>query len=566
MISASLRSLLKGRTGTVALSFLLILAFSLAACGSNTPTPSSNGNGNGSNSVLTVVPSPIGDFTKDFSPYTPNPNYGTQGMMYETLLFFNRENGQIQPWLASSYQFSSDATSITFNLRQNVKWSDGQAFTSDDVVFTLNMLKQYPAADGNGLWQYLNTVSAPNANTVMVTLKKAYTPILWYLGGQTWIVPKHLWSSVGDPTKYTNPNPVGTGPYTLKSFTPQLIDLVRNPHYWGGTVPVAEIRYPSFNSNTSAELLLSRNEVDWTGLFTPNIQQTFVNRDPAHNHYWFPPANVVMLYLNLGKSPFNQLAVRQAISYAIDRNQLDKVGESGYEPVASPTALVLPANQSFLNPQYANSSFSVDVARANQLLQSAGFTKGSDGIYADKNGKKLSFSLNVVTGWTDWVTDCQIMASELKAIGMNVTVNAISFNAYYSALQLGNFDMAISWTNPGPTPYYLYQSLLSSTNTAPVGKAATSNWERWNDPTTDKLLTQYATSTDSSVQQQALNGIQQIMVQQLPSIPLVYGATWYEYNTSRFTGWPDANNTYAVPSPYTFPDAEIVVLHLKPVA
>lgn len=566
MISASLRSILKAKTGTVVLSFLLILAFALAACGSSPTTPSSNGNGSSSNSVLTVVPSPIGDFTKNFSPYTPSPNYGTQGMIYETLLFFNRENGQVQPWLASSYQFSSDATSVTFNLRQNVKWSDGQAFSSQDVVFTLNMLKQYPAADGNGLWQYITNVTAPDANTVMVTLKKAYSPILWYLGGQTWIVPQHLWSSVGDPTKYTNPTPVGTGPYLLKSFTPQLIDLTRNTHYWGGTVPVSEIRYPSFNSNTSAELLLSRNEVDWTGLFTPNIQQTFVNRDPAHNHYWFPPANVVMLYLNLSKSPFNQLAVRQAMSYAIDRNQLDKVGESGYEPVASPTALVLPANQSFLNPQYANSSFSVDVAKANQLLQSAGFTKGSDGIYADKSGKKLSFNMNVVTGWTDWVTDCQIMASELKAIGMNVTVNAISFNAYYSALSTGSFDTAISWTNPGPTPYYLYQSLLNSTNTAPVGKAAASNFERWSDATTDKLLAQYATSTDSGTQQQALNGIQQIMVQQLPAIPLVYGATWYEYNTSRFTGWPDASNTYAVPSPYSFPDAEIVVLHLKPVA
>ncbi|HLI07274.1 MAG TPA: ABC transporter substrate-binding protein [Ktedonobacteraceae bacterium] len=564
MIPESLRSAFKGKKGTVVLSLLLILAFALAACGSSSTTPTTSSSS--SNSVLTVVPSPIGDFTENFSPYSSSADYGAKGMIYETLLFFNQENGQVQPWLASSYQFSSDATSITFNLRQNVKWSDGQAFSSADVVFTLNMLKQYPAADGNGLWNFISSVSAPDANTVMVTLKKAYSPILWYLGGQTWIVPQHLWSSVGDPTKYTNPNPVGTGPYTLKSFTPQLIDLTRNTHYWGGNVPVAEIRYPSFDSNTSAELLLSRNEVDWTGLYTPNIQQTFVSRDPAHNHYWFPPSNVVMLYLNLAKSPFNLLPVREAISDAIDRSQLDKVGESGYEPVASPTALVLPANQSFLDPQYANTSFSVDVAKANQLLQSAGFTKGSDGIYVDKTGKKLSFNLDVVTGWTDWVTDCQLMASDLKAIGMNVTVSALSFNAYYSALSTGTFDMAISWTNPGPTPYYLYQSLLNSSNTAPVGKAAASNFERWSDPTTDKLLAQYATSTDSSTQQQALNGIQQIMVNDLPAIPLVYGATWYEYNTSRFTGWPDANNTYAVPSPYTFPDAEIVVLHLKPVA
>jgi len=126
--------------------------------------------------------------------------------------------------------------------------------------------------------------------------------------------------------------------------------------------------------------------------------------------------------------------------------------------------------------------------------------------------------------------------------------------------------MAISWTNPGPTPFYLYNSMLNSTNSAAIGKQASSNWERWIDPSTDKLLTQYATTADSSLQQQALNGLQQIMVEQLPSIPLVYGATWYEYSTRNFTGWPDANNAYASPAPFDFPDAEVVALNLTPAA
>src|SRR5262249_48057479 len=92
------------------------------------------------------------------------------------------------PWLAQSYNFSSDAKTVTFHLRTDVKWSDGQPFTSADVVFTLEMLKQYPTADGNGLWQYLQDVQAPDSSTVVVTLEKAYTPLLWYLAGQTWIV------------------------------------------------------------------------------------------------------------------------------------------------------------------------------------------------------------------------------------------------------------------------------------------------------------------------------------------------------------------------------------------
>jgi peptide/nickel transport system substrate-binding protein len=552
----------KIQTKTAVFSLLALFLILLAACGQGSSTSTTP-----KNSVLNVVPSPKGDFTNGFTPFSGSALYGSQGMIYETLLFFNRMNGDVKPWLAQSYAFSSDAKTLTFHLRTDVKWSDGQAFTADDVVFTLNLLKQYPAADLNIIWQYIQQVQNSDSSTVVVTLKQPYTPVLWYLAGQTYIVSKHEYANVGDPTKFADVNPIGTGPFMLKSFSPQLIDLKKNPTYWQpGKPAVNEIRYPSFNSNTSAELLLQRGDVDWTGLFTPNIQQTYVSKDPAHNHYWFPSRNIVMLYLNTAKAPFNQLAVRQAISSAIDRDKIYKIAESNYEPVSSPTGLVLPANQSNLDSAYANTSFSLDTSKSAQLLSSAGFTKGSDGIYADKSGKKLSFSINVVTGWTDWVTADQIISTNLKAIGIDARVNSISFNSYFSALQMGTFDMAISWTNPGPTPFFLYDSLLNSTNSAAIGKQANSNWERWMDPNTDKMLAQYATTTDSSLQQQALNGLQQIMVEQLPSIPLVYGATWYEYSTRNFTGWPNANNAYASPAPFDFPDAAVVALNLTPAA
>ncbi len=561
MLEQRQRSLLR----MALLSLFLVLVLTLAACGGGNNTTTSTK----AYHILTVAVSPKGNFSQNFNPFLAPGNvnlYGTNGMIYETLYFFNREDGSSTPMLATGYQFSKDANSVTITLRQGVKWSDGQPFTSDDVVYTLNLMQKYKALDTAGLWNTIKNVSAPDANTVVVNFIHPAQPVIWYLAGQTYIVPKHVWQSVSDPTQYTNNNPVGTGPFVLKSFTPEIYKLAKNPNYWQpGRPAVDELDYPAFDSNTSTELLLSRGTLDWNGQFTPNIQKTYVDRDPAHNHYWFPPHQVTALYMNLAKFPFNNLAVRQAISYAIDRDQLNKLGESGYQAPASPTGLVLPANKSFLSPAYANSTFTVDTSKATSLLQSAGFTKGGDGIYADKNGKKLAFTINVVTGWTDWVTDCQIMQSELKAIGINVNVNAVSFNAYFTALQMGTYDSAIHWTNPGPTPYYLYNTLLNSANTAPVGKQAASNWSRWSDSNTDKLLNQYASSTDSSVQQQAINGLQKIMVEQLPVIPLVYGSTWYEYSTARFTGWPDQNNAYAVPGPFETPDAEIVVLHLQPV-
>src|SRR5260370_32011052 len=377
------------------ISLLLVLVTLLAACGTT-----SNGNTAKQGGTLTIVPGPLGDFTRNFNVFaTGSVLSGTEGLVYEPLLFFNREDGSVKPWLASSYQLSSDATSITFKLRPDVQWSDGKPFTSADVVFTLNLVRNHPAVDYSGLWNVITGVSAPDDHTVIVKLKQPSVPTLWYLGGQTYILPQHLWSGVSNPVTYTNPNPVGTGPFVFKSFSPQLYVFDRNPHYWQPGKPyIGEIRYPAFTSNTSADLMLSQGSVDWTGLLTPDVNKTFASRDPAHNHYWFPPSDVVTLYLNLAKHPFNLLAVRQAISAAVDRGKLYRIGENGYEPPSHPTALVLPANQSFLSSNFANASFSLDTAKATSLLERAGFKKGSAGIYIAKHGNLLSFNTDVVSG------------------------------------------------------------------------------------------------------------------------------------------------------------------------
>jgi len=564
MTPQSLTTSYKGKGGKRAIffSFLLILGALLAACGNG----GSGSNSTAHTSYLTIQTGPNGDFTRNFGPYAPSANPGTLGMMYETLLYVNGFNSKVTPMLATDYKFSSDNKTLTFDLRKGVKWSDGQPFSSADVVFTLNMLKQYPAADTNGLWNYFSSVTAPDANTVVITMKTVYTPILWNVGGTTYIVPEHLWKSVGDPSKYTNPNPVGTGPYVLKNFTSQLIDYTKNTSYWQPGLPkVQELRYPSYNSNQSLELDMDKGVLDWVSLYTPNLQKGYVDRDPDHNKYWFPPNNAVSLLMNLTEAPFNNVKVRQAMSIALDRDQMSKVAESNFEAVASPTGLLLPAQQSYVAPEYQSLTWKApDVAKANQLMQEAGYKKGSDGIYVGQDGKKLSFNLNVVTGWSDWVTMCQMINSQLKAIGIQTTVNALAYNSYIDALNMGKFDLSIDGIGGGPTPFYFYNNLLSKSKTAPVGQQASSNAERWIDPTTEQLLNQYATTTDTKVQQQAISGLEKIMVEQIPVITLVDGAGWNEYSTKNFVGWPTQDNPYAVPPPWQNPDAEQVVLHLTP--
>ena len=225
----------------------------------------------------------------------------------------------------------------------------------------------------------------------------------------------------------------------------------------------------------------------------------------------------------------------------------------------------MPSDQPHLAQQYTNLAFEVSVSSARVLLASAGFAPGADGIYINGQGQRLAFTLNVVMGWTDWENDAQYITEDLKNIGIAVTVNHLSYNDYLTALGVGSYSSAISWTANGPSPYYLYNGLLASANSAPVGKVASSNWERWIDVPTDRLLAQFAESNSPEVQSQALNGLQKIIVEQVPIIPLLYNVSWYEYTTTRFVGWPTQQDPYAVPSPYIYPDSEIVALHLHQV-
>lgn len=545
-------------TAGLLFSLLVIFTVLLSACGGTTAQSSQT-----KKAILTIGSHVGGDFTKALSPYSPTVNEGILGMVYEPLYFVNRADGSLTPWLATSYKWSSDYKQLTFTTRSNVKWSDGQPFTANDVAFTLNMIKQYPAADTNGIDSYLASVTAPDSSTVVISFNKPYPPVFWYIGGKTFIVPQHIFQNAGDPTKFTNDPPVGTGPFKLARFTPALLVYDRNPTYWqADQLKVDELRYPAVKDNNTLQLKLMAGDIDWGSFFAPDLNSTFVAKDPAHNHYWMSPTDMFTIYMNDTKYPFNQVTVRQAISAALNRQQMSQQAESGYVAPASTTGLILPNQQNYLSPAYANVQATPDTAKAIQLLQSAGFKKGSDGIFADKNGKKLSFQLDVVSGWTDWETMCQIIKQNLQDVGINVTINDISFDAYAVARQNGTFDLLIGGLFGGPSPYYLYNTHLNSANLSPNGY----NWGKWNDPKTDQLLQEYATTTDPNVQMQAIQGLEQIYATELPNIPLVNAASWYEYTSKNFTGWPDQSNPYAVGAAYSAPDNVVIVMHLKPAA
>jgi peptide/nickel transport system substrate-binding protein len=552
------RSSSSSRVLGVSVSLIVLLALALAGCGSN------NNNAGGKH-ILTAIGAVSGSYTQDMSPFSPNVNVGILGIVYENLEFVNGITDQEVPMLATGHQFSSDNSQLTFTIRQGVKWSDGQAFTPADVAFTFNLLKQYPDADANGLWQHLSGVQAVG-NTVVLTFQSPDPSLLPYVES-TYIVPQHLWSNVGDPTKYINANPVGTGPMKLLSFSAQEIKYVKNPSYWNaGAVKVDELDYPIAASNNTALLEIASHSIDWTAVFDPAVSSAFVQKDPAHNFSYPVPVVPVMLVPNLKNPLLSQLPVRQAISEALDRQAISQNGEAGLEIPASPTGL-MPLQTQFLDPKYNGQLPQFGAAnptQADQTLSGAGFTKGSDGYYQDAHGNKLSFSVTVPGDFSDYVADLQIAQQNLQAAGIQLKLNEVSDNDWRTDRASGNFDLIMTGGFFGPTPYYYFEPLLHSTH---INQGAnTTNWEGWNDPTTDQLLNQYAATSDPQQQQQAIQQISDIMANELPVITVTDAVQFFEYQTTRWTGWPTQQNPYAIGSAYplSFGDNEQVILHLTP--
>jgi peptide/nickel transport system substrate-binding protein len=539
------------------------VALSMAACGSSSPSHSS------SSAELTMEGSPSGPVAKDFNPFDTTSTssiLGSTDLVYEPLLQWDlAKSDTYYPWLATSYAWSNGGKTITFTIRSGVKFSNGTPFSASDVAFTFSLIKKYPAINLYGL--PISSTSAPSATKAVINFTKPAYADLYFMTDNVEIVPQSVWSKVSNPATYTDPTPVGTGPYVLSSFSPQGVVYAKNPHYWQKGLPkVAKVDFPVYTSNTSANLALENGTLDWAGNFVSNIKKDYLAKSSS-NHYWDPPLQTEAIIPNLTKFPFNSLAVRQAVSEGIDRTTISDDGEDYQQPPATEagalTGLTLPLQQSFLTSQTKSYDTTYSTSSCKATLTKAGWKMGSNGYFVSPSGKELSFAFLDPSDYTDFVTDDQIMASELKSCGMNVTVQTDSVAAWTDALGDGSFQAISHWGTAGPTPYYDYDDYLNDTLSAPVGKVAVGDFERFYNPKVQSYLTGISATTNTAVQDTDLAGIEKIVATQLPIIPIFYGVAWDEYNTKVFTGWPTASNPYAPGEPDN-PMDEITLLRLKP--
>jgi len=497
-------------------------------------------------------------WVRNFNPFSPDTRMTSNTIMYEPLMIYNKATSKLVPWLATEYTWSADNTVLTFKLRQGVKWSDGKPFTAKDVVFTCDLVKKTPALItglGTVLTDELESWKALDDYTVEFKFKVVNTSTLYVLANQS-IVPEHIWKDVADPITFTNENPVATGPFTeVTKFDGQIYIVEKNPHYWQEGKPTFQgLRFPAYPGNDQANLALVNGELDWAGNFVPDADKTYVSKDPDNFHYYFVGGDSVMIYINPSLKPFDNPEVRKAVSMGIDRKMVVNVAMYDYVPPLDATGLS-DQYKAWKNPKAVEVGTwtTYNVEKANQMLDEAGLKRGPGGIRVGPDGKPMKYTLLAVNGWTDWISACQIVAQNMKDLGIEINLETPEQNGWQETVFKGEYQWTIGWSTGGATPYNFYRGQMSKKTVLPVGQTSGENWNRYVNAEADKLLDEFVKTSDPARQKEIMDQIQMIFVNDAPALPLFPGPDWYEYNTTRFTGWPSQEDPYAPGPPYSAP-------------
>ena len=540
----------------------------LAACG-DSPNANNSNSTNKQAATFLSVGMPNGPQTENHNPFLTTSaaaSLGYRWMLYEPLMMWNpvKPADPMKPWLATAAGWAADYKSVKITVRDGVKFSDGKPMTAEDVAYSFQLLKDNEGINNAAI--KFGDIKA-EGNTVTMTFAEPQFVNTHRILAQTPIVPKAIWSAFKDPATETNKQPVGTGPYTLKSFTPQTTTLaVRTDGYWQDLPQVKELRYTSYTDNNAQTTALADGSAEWSFVFIPNYKAVFTDKDPAHYKIWAPPVlGIHGLYINTTKKPFDNPALRKAMNMVINRDDIFQQAEAGYfHPVVkSVTGLPSPAGDPFIAPEYKGQNHTVDVEGAKKVLTDAGF-KLNGTTLTDPSGQPVKLTLTDPAGWSDYQTSLEIVKDNLSQIGIAATVEKANQDAWFKNVEEGKFDATFRWTNGGSTPYDIYQTVMDGDLLQPVGKASPAgNFGRFNSPEATAAIKAFREATDDAARTAAMNTMQKVFVEQTPMIPVGADNVGMAYSTKNWVGWPDDTNPYGAGQP-TQANALDVVLHLKP--
>jgi peptide/nickel transport system substrate-binding protein len=499
-----------------------------------------------------------------YAPGVSRSDTGLHQMIYEYFFYYNLQTGEFVPWLAESYEYSADATSLSVKLRAGVTWSDGTPFTADDVVFTYDLLRANPgmvwAQEAN-----LRVASVEKVDDVTVTfnlaeanprfhLNREAFPAVGIWGGIT-ILPKHIWEGQ-DPLTFKNSDPIGTGPYRLADANQSGMTYELRDDWWGFTVLGAtpgprNVQFVYVGPETNIALALTSDEIDVSpiGVLSPGSFLEVSRRNPNVRAWtteapyaWSDPCPRALMIQN-ATPPFDKKEVRWAISSLIDRQA---IVDLAYEGTTVPAWGIWPeydANRPYfdaiedLRTQFPTDAYDPD--KAAELFAQAGVSP-----------EDLTLRYIVNPASAEEMAVSQVLADQLITAGINVEIQPLEGPAREDAIRRGDYDISLQAFCPG----YIVENLelFHSKFYTPLGEQAPwfeRNSFRYQNPALDTIVDQmFQVAPDDTAQLTSLyHDAMAVWMDDLPVIPVVQAPALVPFNSTYWTGWPTAEDPWNMP-------------------
>lgn len=504
----------------------------------------------------------------NFNPFAPGRTSIARNLIYEPLFVFDTAQGPEEiPWLSTEYSMSKDLKSITFSLRKNVKWNDGEIFDADDVVFTFETVAANPAMDRYSVLPYFESITKNDDFSVTINLKKP-SSLAQTIFGVVNMIPQHTWVDIEDPATFLNDvKPIATGPFTEveKAEVNVLTVLGKNPHYWmEGKELIDSISMPH-NKGEANDFALINEDVHWGNAFIPDVENTYTAASPNNHTSDGDNGMQVLLFMNHDRPVTGDLAFRQAVSQAIDYKQILDIIFYGKSQLPQPTGLSKPFHEKWGSSQAQDLAKEMglgiyDPEQAIKTLDAAGYKDvDGDGIREAKDGSPLAPSITVVGGFTDFVGTAQIIIQNLLAVGLEVQINAVDFGQAYGAMMTAEFDMAIWFGTMEYSPWNFFRNEMDGNLITSKG-ALGENFARWDDSETNQLLDAFVSTQDYNEQKVILGKLQIIYTKNIINVPVFTRFTTAQYNDSVFTGFPTNENYYASSGPGAYESTRLRIL------
>lgn len=474
------------------------------------------------------------------NPYTyvtGYPGWNLLMLQYDTLLQIDA-NGIPQPWLAEDVGVSEDGLTYTITLVEGVTWHDGEPFTAEDVAFTVSYFAERPqgrfsrdlrpvaSAEATGDLEVVITLSAPSPSFDLGAL--ADVPVL----------PEHIWASITNPNEHQFEGPIniGTGPYRLVDHQPdRSYRFEANPDYFRGAPAVDELVLVQFANDSGALAAIRSGEVDVLfNRISPEQIDLLDAQDPI-DIITGPEFTTQLLYFDTQKAPFDDIAVRRAISMSMDRQDLV---DTVYLGSATPgSAGWIHPDQVFFNPAVETVT---DIEAANLLLDDNGYLDTDGDGVREFDGQPMSFELLTPSSSSLRIRLAELVAEALAEIGIKAEVAAVEDATWEEAVwpefdvtQGHNYELAIwGWSAPVQADPSRIAGLVHSDTT--IGGV---NLTGFADPEVDSVAEALMVESDEAARQDLLDELQLLIAERLPFVTLLYPDGLYAYNSGVYADW-----------------------------